>query len=53
MPDGTILSIWGVGVWRGAGWQEIDGGTGVVTGFAVTPKGNSQRSKSHESVEIK
>ena len=29
MPDGTILSIWGVGVRRGSDWQEIDGGTGV------------------------
>ena len=51
--DGTILQIRGVGVWWGSGWQEIDGGTGVSLGFAVTPKGNSQRSKSHESVEIK
>jgi hypothetical protein len=34
MPDGTILSIWGVGVWRGSGWQEIDGGTGVFTKHA-------------------
>jgi hypothetical protein len=26
----TILSIWGVGVRRGSGWQEIDGGMGDV-----------------------
>ena len=29
MRDGTILSIWGVGVRRGSDWQEIEGGTGA------------------------
>ena len=53
MPDGTILQNRGVGVRRGSDWQEIDAGMGVSPGFAVIPKGNSQRSISYESVEIK
>ena len=34
MPDGTILQNRGVGVRRGSGWQEIDGGMGGVFSLA-------------------
>jgi hypothetical protein len=30
LPDGTILTNRGVGVWRGSGWREIEGGMGGV-----------------------
>ena len=41
MPDGTILSIWGVGVRQGSELQEIDGGAGVSPGFQLPRRGTA------------
>ncbi len=53
MPDGTNLSIWGWGYGGGRTGRKLMGVRGGVAGLPVTPKGNSRRSISYESVGIK
>ena len=37
MPDGTNLQNKGVGVWRGSGWQEIEGVLPLAANQAMQP----------------